>query len=208
MGKPRSDDKISPFPIKRWDYYSTARQKNEGDLADPGGGSGSAIPMPTSGIIGYTFSVGDGTHPAYLQLLNPTVDQDIAIYEMYIAIALHATSATIYGKRTDTPVTLSTPHIGNLTRMIEDDITPIHAKLYGANGAGGVVIPESDAHHYIPPALEGSQGWKPYAIRGPLMFPLILKPGQAYEVSADTASAATKLRMSVVIDQVPVGSFG
>jgi hypothetical protein len=200
--KPRSDDLVKPFPDKRWDFYRSDRQVNEGDLADPGGGSGNSnFPFPTSPIIGYVFAQGDGSNPAYLQLFNPGASLvDVAIYEMYVWFAAHATGDVVYGKRTDSPVTLVSPNVANLQRMVENDVTPIRSKLYGGAN-GGSIITSTDANFYIPPRVEGDTGFDPYPIRMPMQFPIILRPGQAFEVSADTNSTGTKMRMQVVVDE-------
>lgn len=203
--KPRSDDLVSPFPIKRWDHYLNPRvEEFQSEGTQTGGGGGTDFPFPTSGIIGWTKAVGDGAgNPAYIQLLNPPGSGIIVgVYEFYVSFIAHATSATIYAKRTDTPVTLVSPLAADLQRLDEQDITAIYSKLYGGND-GGAVILEANAHWYIPALpIEGQDNWKPFNLREPLTPPVFLDEGEAIEVSADDDDALTSLRAWTVIDEV------
>ena len=203
--RPRSDDLVSPFPIKRWDHYNNPRVEEfqaEGTQAGGAGGGGTDFPFPVSAITGWTKAVGDGTDPAYIQLLNPIGSTiRVAIYEFYVSFITHATGATIFAKKTASPVTLVSPLAWSPQHMNPQDISAIQALLYGG-ADGGSVIPEGDAHWYIPAlSEEGQADWMPFSIREPLVTPVYLNPGEALEISADTNSTGTSLRAWTTIDQ-------
>ncbi len=150
-----------------------------------GGGGG---PFPTSGIWGWVKATGDGASPAYLQLLNPPGSGvTVKVYELYASFKVHATSATCYGIRTDSPVTLSSPMSADLQHLDEADVTAIEFQLLG--GPGGAVILEADGQYIFAGSEEGQTGWKPFPIIGVGEAPLVIPEGSAFELSADSVSA-------------------
>lgn len=201
----RSDDLVKPFPDRRWDFYKTDRQVNEGDQADPsaGGGSDGSI-FPVSPIQGFTYSVGDSSHPAAVQLFNPGGSGvDLWVYELALSFVTHATSAVCFGKRTVSPTTLVTPYAAALQRLDEQDATAIKAKMYGWTTSTGItIITESDGQFPFVDGIEGNAGVRPYAIREAGQFPIIIEPGSALEFTADTNSADTKIRMWALFDEM------
>jgi hypothetical protein len=200
--KPRSDDLVQPFPLKRWDFYRTAQAVTQGDQIITGdGGGGNAFPFPESGIIGFIHATGSGAAPAFVRLRNPAGSGvELWVYELGISLALHATSATIFGQRTSTPTSLSSPLVGAPQRLDEQDITPILGVLEGKDGAG-TILTESTGIFPANGTTEGNSGWKPYPIRQALEAPIIILPGSAIEFTADTNSASTKLRLMPVWDE-------
>lgn len=203
--KPRTDDLVSPFPIKRWDKYNEPRVEefqSEGTLTG-GGGVNAGGPFPRSGIMGWVKATGDGMgNPAYIQWLNPIGSGvNVAIYELYVSYIAHATAATIYARKSTSPVTLVSPLSAALQHLDEQDVTTIYSFLLGGND-GGAVIGESGAHFYVPAiVVEGQDQWKPFPIRGVGMSPLILGPGEAFEISADDDDVLTTIRVWGVVSE-------
>lgn len=202
--RPRSDDLVKPFPDKRWDFYSTDRQKNEGDLADPGGGSGgSGVLTPVSPIFGFTYSTGDASHPAAVQLFNPGASGvDLVVWELYMSFIAHASSNPCFGKRTDTPTTLVSPYLAALQHLDEQNTDTIHAQMGGwTTGTGITILTESTGIFPFISDVEGNAGFKPYPVRAPGQYPIIVPPGSALEFTADSNSAGTTIRMIAVFDE-------
>lgn len=168
-----------------------------------GGGGGTVnvtLPFPNSGIIGWNAATGNGTNPAYLQLLNPSGSGiNLSVYEMYVSFVAHATNTDIYGKITSTPATLTSPNTAALQRMDENDSAPIKSKLY-SGAVGGSILTTGD-FVISGGTIEGGSGFTPFPIRTPFSFPIILPPGWAVEISADTASIGTTIRAQVVLDE-------
>lgn len=178
---------------------------NEGDLADPGGGSGDSLPGPKSGIIGWVKGTGNGAGAVgRVQIYNPGGSGvNVLVYELYLSWAKHFTSAVSYGKRFSSPTSISSPYVGALIRLDETDITPIKSFLYG--GSAGSAIAEANAEVFIPGApIEGGSGWQPYMVRGPGMAPIIIEPGNSWEATCDTDSVDSTLRLNTVFDEVVV----
>ena len=176
-------------------------QVTVGGEIDIGGGAG---PFPVSPIIGFVHASGSGAAPAYLQLLNPGGSgKNLLIYELSVGFVIHATAATIYGRRTSSPVSLTTPVEGNPIHLDEQDVTSIIGKIYGKDGAGSILT-DSGGNFAANGIIEGSTGWKPYPIRTPLAQPILVKPGSAVEFSADSNSASTKIRLYAVWDEIAV----
>lgn len=200
--RPRSDDLVQAFPNKRWDHYNDVQRLVQGEETGGGGLSG-AGPFPRSGIFGWVKATGDGIgNPAYIQWLNPDGSGvNVAIYELYVSYIAHASAATIYARKSATPVTLVLPLAAALQHLDEQDVTTIHSFLLGGND-GGAVIGESGAHFYIPAIVpEGEDQWKPFEIRGVGMSPLILGPGEAFELSADDDDVLTTIRVWGVVSE-------
>ena len=165
------------------------------------GGSGAGGFFPKSGILGEVTVVGTASHYAYAQLLNPVASGIlIKVYELYVSFPKISSTALGDGKRTSSPVTLTSPTLSNSIRLDEQDTNAIVGILQAAPHT--VNIGEAAADFVATAVLEGQAGFKPYVVRAPGSEPIVIKAGSALEIADRTIGTGDAIRVWAVWDEV------
>lgn len=161
--------------------------------------------FPASGIFAEVTAVGDATHPAMLQILNPSGSNKLVkVYELYVSIVATASTQSWRGRRVSSPVDL-TGHSGytvaNAIRMDEEDSTAFSLIVSGA--VGGSIITDAQADFFGSGAVEGQDQWRPTVVRAPGAFPISILAGEALEFTNVANGTGEKLRLWAVLNEEP-----
>jgi hypothetical protein len=160
--------------------------------------------VPSNGIYGTVKTSGDATHPAFIQLLNPSgPNKKMKIYELAVSIPNEGNAGQIRVRSVTGPTSLGggTNNNGVPFRLDETDVTAIGATLIG-NSNLGAIISQANAEWEGGAAQEAIAGWQPTYIRAPGSFPWTLAPGSAIEISTDVAGTNRAVRAYAVWDEV------
>jgi len=147
-------------------------------------------------------TVGDATHPPFIQLKPPASGFALRIFELRIGFAGAQTNRARL-RRTASPSTISgTVTTATLFHLDQVDTSTIQAVLSGGTTVAGFT--EANSFWYDKTTIDTQAGYQETVILRPWSYPLIVSPGSALEYCSGDNSATQHARLYAVWDEIAV----